>query len=632
MQNLCRKFGIIALMVFSLLFFSAQHPAGAADDRSFYLSGYDIQVDINEDGSANIEERLIYDFSGDFNGVLRNIDYSDSGGLRELQVSVDRAGTLDEFSLNNGSTLDDGGNPGSYNCVVEGDLEKLKIFEPSSSETKTFVLKYKLLDVVTKYNDIAEFNRKLVDTGWEVPLDNIRITITLPEGANKGDLMIFAHGPLTGVSTILDANTVECTAPSVDPGTFVETRLLFPLALVPQASQVVQEDALPRIMDQEKTLAEEANQLREEAAEAAAAEEVWAVAGSVMSYGLIVICIILMIYLYFRFDKEHKRTFRGKYYRELPGDYPPAVTGALMSFKKIDSQDIMATIMDLARRKYVTISSQQVEEHGFFGSKQETQYSIVLNENTPSGELLEYERYLLDWMIGTIGDGTSVSFDAIKEYGKDSSTGKHFKIAFELWQKMVEEVADGYKFFDEKASRGLLIGVLAGTVMVFSGIGFIFLFPIVFSPILLIVMGIVCLIFSARIAKRSVYGNDQYWMWKAFKKFLQDFSHMEEASIPSLVVWEHYLVYAVALGVAKDVIRQLPLVFNDETLRSSNFYYMYGFGHYNGSDFSSSFEQSMDAFNDAIASSIKSSTTGSGGGFSGGSSGGGGGGGGGGAF
>jgi uncharacterized membrane protein len=36
---------------------------------------------------------------------------------------------------------------------------------------------------------------------------------------------------------------------------------------------------------------------------------------------------------------------------------------------------------------------------------------------------------------------------------------------------------------------------------------------------------------------------------------------MERSTIPSLAVWEHYLVYAVTLGVAREVLRQLQVVY-----------------------------------------------------------------------
>ena len=73
--------------------------------------------------------------------------------------------------------------------------------------------------------------------------------------------------------------------------------------------------------------------------------------------------------------------------------------------------------------------------------------------------------------------------------------------------------------------------------------------------------GVLLLILSALMNRRSQRGATEMRMWQAFRKFLLDFSSLDEATIPSLAVWEHYLVYAVTLGVAKEVISQLPIVF-----------------------------------------------------------------------
>ena len=127
-------------------------------------------------------------------------------------------------------------------------------------------------------------------------------------------------------------------------------------------------------------------------------------------------------------------------------------------------------------------------------------------------------------------------------------------------------------------------------------------------------------------------------MWNAFKNFLKDFSRLDKAEIPSIILWEHYLVYAVSLGVAKEVIKQLPIVFTDEDLNNNQLTYMYGasYGYFGG--FGAMFDDTIHTVEGAIstaqsvANSQDSSSSGGGGGFSGGSSGGGGGGGGGGAF
>ena len=78
-------------------------------------------------------------------------------------------------------------------------------------------------------------------------------------------MKVFAHGPLIGESSILDSSNVEFTVPTVSPGTFIETLVLFPVKLVPGSSNIVDENALPRIMSNEATLANKANIAREQA-------------------------------------------------------------------------------------------------------------------------------------------------------------------------------------------------------------------------------------------------------------------------------------------------------------------------------------------------------------------------------
>ncbi|MBU3113494.1 DUF2207 domain-containing protein [Clostridium lacusfryxellense] len=142
-------------------------------------------------------------------------DFSLTKGLKDKKVYVLENNTLKELTLNSGNSLDDSGDPGTYNYEAEDNLGRLKIFESSKNEEKTFVIKYKLMDIVTKYTDVAAFNRKVVDTYWQTRLDNIKIKITLPSGATKEELKVFAHGPLEGESSILDNSNVEFKVPSV---------------------------------------------------------------------------------------------------------------------------------------------------------------------------------------------------------------------------------------------------------------------------------------------------------------------------------------------------------------------------------------------------------------------------------
>ena len=118
-------------------------------------------------------------------------------------------------------------------------------------------------------------------------------------------------------------------------------------------------------------------------------------------------------------------------------------------------------------------------------------------------------------------------------------------------------------------------------------------------------------------------------------RFVKDFSLLDEKQLPELVVWEKYLVYAMLMGRADELAKQLPLrypQFADDAYMQNHFVYFYVFSHHgSGLDgFSRSFESISGAISGTISNAfVSSSGSGSGGGFSGGGGGGFGGGGGG---
>ena len=99
---------------------------------------------------------------------------------------------------------------------------------------------------------------------------------------------------------------------------------------------------------------------------------------------------------------------------------------------------------------------------------------------------------------------------------------------------------------------------------------------------------------------------------------MQDFSMLDEREIPELVLWEKYLVYATAFGIADKVIEQLKLVYPniDEITKIGTYHYINVIG--GNINFSSSFSETISS----SITSAYSSGTGGGGGFSGGGGGG----------
>ncbi len=620
-----------------------------ADDRYYRIMDFDIECTINPDGSADIIERVKYNFYGSFNGVLRNIDYERTDGIENIQVFVEnRDQTLKEFTLNS-NDLNASGPTGTYNLEHDDQLAHLKVFEKSDNTVKVFIYKYRLKNVVTRYNDIAEFNRKIVDGAWDETLNDIDIHIRLPEGASKEEIKVFAHGPLTGESRLIDGQNVEFVLDSLTPGNFIETHLLFPTSLVPDSTNIKAEDAFEKLMEQERILAEKANQERERARrqveeynmrleERSRRMQTARAIANIIGILMIICWFPIIIFLYFKYDKELRSGFRAKYYRELPGEYTPAEMSVLMSMGLVNTRDITATLMDLVRKGILILKKETYIKDGFFKAREIEDYSLSLNPDAPQIQLKRHEDFLIGWFIRGIGRNGHVFLDEISEYARTSAGARQFSMDYQRWCTLVKEEADKNDFFDKTSSKGRIAAILIGMVGYFvTGVLFI-LFLQAFAGIALTIQGPLMFLFGVRLNRRSAYGNEQYAMWKAFRNFLKDFSRMDKAEIPSIVIWEHYLVYAISLGVAKQVIRQLPLVFGDTELQDANLTYMYGYHMHNFDSFASAFDRTISSVDRAISNAISvanssdSSSSGGGGGFSGGSSGGGGGRGGGGAF
>ena len=108
-------------------------------------------------------------------------------------------------------------------------------------------------------------------------------------------------------------------------------------------------------------------------------------------------------------------------------------------------------------------------------------------------------------------------------------------------------------------------------------------------------------------------GIDEIAKWKGLKKYMQEFSLLDKREVPEIAIWEHFLVFATAFGIADKVLEQLKIVYPDieNTINVNTYPYMYLMIH---TDFSRSFSNSISN----SMSTAYSSASGGGGGFSGG--------------
>ena len=584
-----------------LCFITTKVYAGTA-----YVDSISIDAKIKDNGSMLVEETIVWDIVDELNGVYRDIliknasnELNSASNITVHKVTVnDKVFDWEHTKLLNGAN-------GKYNVNIIDGGKQIKIFRPSSDEYLTTRITYTLDDVVVKYNDVAELYWNFIGSGWEYGIDNVEINVTLP---NESQLLkVFGHGPLYGHSAITGKDSATIEVAGLRGGEIVDMRLIFDASLV-NTSKIVEDNVLESILMAEACLAEHANLQREKAERA-------------LYCSLVFICIAIVIPIVvyvFAYLKAKKAKFKGKYYRELPEDYGPAVMSKLLypTTGTISSNDMLATLLHLVTRKYVEIEPITKE-----GKKKTTDYILKLIK-TDLSELNESEKYFVEKLIFV-----DVNEITLKELGKRNSRSIKAQNKahqdYTKWSEIITELAkERNLIIKEKIKIGkyilkcipcILIAIL---IAIYGGINNYedIIAMGVFGAILGIfeVLGVTLGVHELNI--RTSKGIEHKAMWKAFKNFLLDFSKLDEHEYKSIVIWEHYLVYATSLGIAKKVIKQLKIVFPTEFENDMLSTYA-TVGLFSDTDSFSSFSNSFTSA--ATAAFSTPSSDGNGGGFSG---------------
>ncbi len=615
---------VVALAVGLVTLAAVVLPAAPrVEAKEFAVRAVVIQAQVARDGSLAVQEERTFRFDGDFSTVRQSIPVAQGTDIRDVKV-------LEKGKAY--STAQDAPDErvsGTYRITrTPGKVEVAWHFR-AQDEERTFTLAYRIRGAVVAHRDVAELYWKCIGEEWDVGSSKAQVAVTLPAEAKREDIRAWAHGPLWGTVSIDSPTRVSLSVAPLPARTFVEARVLFPKALVPAATRSSGRNALADIMKEEGELARKANIEREKAAERQATLRRLGRLNIYLAPGVAILALALWFaFIYRRYDREFAPGFTGDYYRELPADYTPAELGVLWRFGSPGPADFTATVVDLARRGYLVIEERKTERKrlfGLMGTALDVEYVIRRTDRGKDDDLLEHEKALYNLVFYTIGDGQVVEFDQIESYAKKNPGS--FLRYYNDWQSKVRANASRHEFFDRAAGKGRLIGVLAGIGLVLAGIAVMLVAPdaLALSGIAWIITGIVVVALSTAIKRRSHKGQTEFAMWRAFRRFLLDFSSLHDAPVPALVLWEHYLVYAVALGVAKQVIGQLKLVFPELSEPGAGVGVGYTWLAMSaGTDLASTLTNLTSSLEQSLltATSVKSSASGGGGGFSGGGGGG----------
>ena len=602
-----------------------------------YLDNLEFYVKINEDASINITE--YWDIEIEETNTLYKTFETDNEkytGITDVKVTEITDGRNKTFIKQNNWEyhVDSGKYYGTKN--EEGNFEiGWGVGLDNDYDTRKYKIEYKVENAVTKYSDYAELYWQLLGDDFEIDASNITGTIILPANATtKEDIKVWGHiEDLNGTIYATDLNKIDFQVDRYRSNTMLEVRTLFPTEIITSALRDKDVDILQTVIAEETKWAEEANARRE--------AKIKTITGVIVGIGLLldIIFIITIIRASKNPIKNQKKFVpepEMEYYRDIPrkNATPGEAVNLLQKnmTKYLTAESIgkvfSAVLLNLKLKGYLEFEIDDTK-------KDKEKISIKISKKANAEELLSEEKEIYSFL----DQATLRKEDrglTLKELQKaiKSNPSKIEKLCKGMGENIYSSLTT-QSLLDEKQAKAhdgnlgvaiaqailLVIYMIFAIVFVITeGIGFnIYLKEIlVVTPIL----GLISIIMKVKLLRKTnpftQEGVNEIEAWKGLKKYMEDFSLLNEKEVPDIVLWEKFLVYATAFGIAEKVIKQLKMVYpNFEQLTGNDYTVAYLMMHTKfNSSFSSAVSSSM--------SSTYSSATGGGGGFSGGGGGGGG--------
>ncbi len=612
---------LAALAAASLVVAGSWAPAAHAQESGpWRITDYDVEIDVQDDSTLAVTERIEVFFDGDQRGILRYWDVYES--LPEplppestIQLDGDPADYQRVTEIDDIVVSSPSGAPSDVDLSTSGDELTARIGDPDIfvTDRQSYVIQYTVRGGMNAFTDHDELYWDPIGS-WGVEVQDLEVRVTAP-----GIQQVACYAGSAGTSDV--------TCPikqDGDTATFAFGRL------APEAFPSVVAGLEPGAVDVSQPILR-----RRPGPTQALVGNPWSVPGSALVFVAGFALAFSRLWRTgrdrqavggvtaagaIRSDAEGRR--RGLFdtppvpvlFRP-PNDLRPGVLGVIID-ERVDPVDVSASIVDLATRGYLTIT--EAPGTGWF-SKDDWHLSRV--PGVDMGVLAAWESELLD---GLFDDRTMVTVTELK----GTFSGTYQKVSTMLYDTVT---SNGWFRRDPSSAR--TIWVVIGLVLAALGFASFFLLMVPglgAISVALFLVGVLVAILSRWAPARTPSGSRLLVDTMGFREFIEraeadrmDFAEKEQ-------IFADYLPYAIVFGVVDRWAEAFADIGVD--IGSAVGGYYTGVGVFDAVRFS----HGMNAFSNVASSAVSAappSSSGGGSGFSGGGfSGGGGGGGGGGAW
>lgn len=597
-----RRLALIALTTLAAVLAAAP----GAQAKSSDVVDADVHLELANDASLLVTERLTFDYEGSFQASYRDIPLLHGDSITDVEVSE------------NGRSYDPGGNttfgsidrPGVFGTTPQGSGLRIVWHHGAADEQRTFAISYRVVDGAVAYEDVIDVGWTVWGDQWDFDLERLTARFTDPVLDPDDPLYrVWGHPRSVEGETVRGEGVATLEASDVPDGTAVEMRVTVPRTAAQNVggARVESGEGLPQVLEEERQLDEDFN------APWPSFKRWVADNIELVSLGLAALILGLLALLSW-LAREHP-TDAPKHIPEPPDDADPAVAYGLAHEGGDSANTVLATLLDLVDRGYYTTGSASTVE-------EKLDLELATNPARPSdGELDEHESQVLSFFDELL-EGEEVAISEMRDRIPQHSAT--WRGRWETMTEALDSAEDGQLSWDRDFT-GVRAFLVLAVLLLFGGLTLIsvsqdsgFLVPAAVG----IATFIVTILWpSNRLRRITLEHGERSARWSAFANWTQDFPRLEDDPPATLELWKRILVYGVAFGTAERMIAsgRIPVPVTEAANTNGHWssYYLSGalvHSSFDGGSFSSGFASQV--------APPASSSTGGGGGFSGGGGGG----------
>ena len=520
-----------------------------------YADGFDhyrtdVDIVVNTDGSVTQTETYWFRWDDIRSGETYISKPKDmAGSITVTSVTVNgTVMTVPAASYNTGrQNADSTGNPQYYAGVNSstGDYEINAFYPYRMSGDYEVTFNYTVSGAAVRYTDCVDLYYKVFDSFSE-DLKNLTVTVTLPPGSLQEDTRIYGHGDPNAMSDFVDTTTGN----AVFKSTNLRAWTMFEIRVVDQRNSPYTITPIRTDKDFASILAEE-QKFYDDTQRAIDDARFYGNIQIALLLAMIAFVPVWLIFIRKLIFRRERPTFNESYVRDIPSHKPNTVTsldGYYRMFGGSFSNKMTATMLDLALRKIIAIE----------GTGKKDLVFVSIDGNAP---MTGFEKGVYNLLFRSAGGGKRITLEEVRRSAADPSYGS--TDLFSIDRKEFDRhgfVNDGREVNDFLV-RGLpcliVFSMIAtiGFLSVVSDNSNIVIFAMFGGFVLMVILSVL----SGTRKPLTLEGENERAKVKALKRFYTDMTLMKERRSVELSVWEKHLVYATALGVADQVIKELDV-------------------------------------------------------------------------